>query len=106
MPIMNPYDKVLEAKGLTYDKLTSEEKELYQKAATGINAISVEELHERISELLVSVAMELCDVADTPEQQDNNKRLKASLKMYVLMDAMLSSPYKLAKALEKQLELA
>lgn len=104
MPVMNPYDKVLEGKGLKYSDLTDEEKEIYRKASSGVQAITVEDLHQYFAENLYALTLELCDTPDTPEFQDQNNKLKARVKNYAVLSAFLDTPYKVAKALQKEIE--
>lgn len=102
--MINPYDKILEEKGLKYEDLRPEEKELYQKASRGVKAISVEDLREHLEEMLYTMTMELCDTPDTPEHQDTNNKLKARVKNYALLKAFMDVPDKVARALQRDIE--
>jgi len=103
MPTVNPFDKILETKGLKYEDLRPEERELYNKASKDIKTVNLEQLQEQLEGLLFSLTLELCDTPDTSEHQDTNNKLKARVKNYLVLEAYLSAPYKVAKALEKEL---
>lgn len=101
---LNPYDKILKDKGLNYDDLTQEEKELYIKAGRGTRGVTLSDLKEHLDEMLYELLLEHCDTPDTPENQDKNKYQKARIKNYALLQAFMEVPDKVAKALEKELE--
>lgn len=100
----NPYDKILEKKGLSYSDLTPEEKELYHLAGKGTRSIGLSELKDHIDEIAYALLLEHCDTPDTPESQDKNKYQKARLKNYALLRAFLEAPDKVAKAIERSAE--
>jgi len=102
--MMNPYDKVLEQKGLKYEELTPEEKELYQRASKGVKAVTVEDLKDHLEEMLYTMTMELCDTPDTPDLQDKNNKLKARVKNYLLLRAFIEVPDKVARAIQREIE--
>jgi hypothetical protein len=100
----NPYDKIIKERGLTYENLTLEEKELYQQAAKGVKAITLSDLKEHLDSIFFALLLEHCDTPDTEEFQDKNKYQKARLKNYALLQAFMEVPDKVAKALEKGIE--
>lgn len=100
----NPYDKVLEQKGLKYEDLTQEEKDLYVKAGNSTRAIGVSDLEDHVDKMLYDVLMELVETPDTPDFQDKNNKLKARLKVYAVLQAFLKVPEKVAKAIEREAE--
>jgi hypothetical protein len=100
----NPYDKILKERGLNYEDLTPEEKELYQQAAKGIQSITLSDLKEHLDSMFFSLILEHCDTPDTDEYIDKNKYQKARLKNYALLQAFMEVPDKVAKALEKEIE--
>ena len=100
----NPYDKILKDKGLNYEDLTTEEKELYHQAAKGTRAISLSDLKDHLDEMLYGLLLEHCETPDTLEFQDKNKYQKARLKNYAMLQAFMEVPDKVAKALEKEVE--
>lgn len=100
----NPYDKLLEEQGISYSELSDAEKEVYRSASSGTRAITVSDLQEHFAEILQMLTIELCDTPDSPEFQDKNSKLKARVKNYVIMQAFLETPQKVARALEKELE--
>lgn len=100
----NPFDKVLEEKKLNYEDLTEAEKRLYNQAGHSARPITPEELSENIDECVYSVALTLCDTGDNPELYDANRKLKARLKNYLILQAFLSAPLKAAKAYERSIQ--
>jgi hypothetical protein len=97
----NPYDKILEKKGLSYSDLTTEEKELYHQAAKGTKAIGLSDLKDHLDEMLYALLLEHCETPDTPEFQDKNKYQKARIKNYAVLQAFMEVPDKVAKAIEQ-----
>ncbi len=102
--LVNPYDRILDQQGIKYENLSPEERALCNQDSNGVKAITVEDLTEQISELLFSLQLDLCDTPDTPENQDKNKYLKARVKNYLVMLAFLTTPVKVAKAIEKSIQ--
>ena len=102
--MVNPFDAVLESKGLKYEDLRPEEKRAYDEAGSSTNPISPEEFLEHVKEMIASVTLELCDMPDTPESQDKNCKLKARLKNYTIWQAFLETPLKARKAFEKSIQ--
>lgn len=100
----NPYDKILEKKGLSYSDLTPEEKELYHVAGKGTRAIGLSDLKDHIAEIAYALLLEHCETPDTPGFQDKNKYQKARLKNYALLQAFMETPDRVAKAIERSTE--
>lgn len=103
-------DEMLGLKGLKYEELTPIEKETYhtwQQALTQ-NVLTVDSIRDYIRQAKDAVEQEL---ADTPEMervwlfffQPNRKAvlLKARMKNYLLLEAMLSTPEKAKQAMER-----
>lgn len=103
MATTNPYDRILKKKGLKYEDLTPEEKRLYLDAAKGIKGVGLSDLKEHLDDMLVELLLEHCDTPDTPNDVDKNKYQKARIKNYVLLQAFMESPDKVARALEREL---
>jgi hypothetical protein len=101
----NPYDKVLSKKGLKYEDLTKEEKELYISAGKGTRGVTLSDLKEHLDDMLYDLTLEHCDTPDTPEFQDKNNKQKARIKNYALLKAYMEVPDKVAKALEREAEV-
>lgn len=100
----NPYDKILKDRGLSYEDLTPEEKELYHRAAKGVKSVSLLDLKDHLDTMLFSLILEHCDTPDTLEFQDKNKYQKARIKNYALLKAFMEVPDKVASALAKEVE--
>lgn len=100
----NPFDKVLEEQKLSYEDLTDAEKRLYNQAGHSARPITPEELLDHVEECVYSVALKLCDTSDNPEFYDINRKLKARLNNYLVLQGFLSSPLKAARAYEKSLQ--
>ena len=62
------------------------------------SGISVQKVKDHISTMKYSVSMEL---ADTKHNSKRDLYLKARLKNYILLEAMLSTPEKAQKALDR-----
>lgn len=97
----NPYDKLLEKKGISYSDLTPEEKELYHQAGKSTKAIGLSDLKDHIDQIMFALLLDHCETPDTPEFQDKNKYQKARLKNYALLQAFMETPDKVAKSIER-----
>lgn len=104
-------DDILEKRGLSYDKLTAEEKETYHQMSEALSRgdLTLSKVKEAVADMMASV---IKDLVDEPEYVQvfifkvrnlKNLYLKARLKNYMLMDALLTSPEKAQKAIEQQL---
>ena len=103
MATTNPYDKIMKDKGISYEDLTPEEKDLYQKAAKGTRGVTLSDLKEHLDTILYSLLLDHCDTPDTPDFQDKNNKQKARLKNYALLQAFMEVPDKVATALEREI---
>lgn len=101
---INPFDRLLEEKGIKYEDLTPVEKETYLKAGKDIKAVDVDELHTHVKDMMLSLLVDLCTTPDTKEMADKNRKLKARVHNYLLLDAFISAPHKTAEHLRKQID--
>jgi len=100
----NPFDKLLEKKGLEYEDLTKDERDFYNNAEQSIKSISLNDLAENITDVLYSLLLDHCNTPDTPEHQDTNNKIKARLKNYLVMLTFLNAPKKAIRELERSIE--
>lgn len=123
---MNEVDKLLKEKGLTFEDLKGEERDVYfswLKALEG-NQLTVEKIKTFVSDARQSVEIELSEYEDVPNTwlsllslflplygvikkwyQDRKKiALQMRLRNYILLEAMLTSPEKAREAIKQQIE--
>ena len=104
-------DDILEKRGLSYDSLTAEEKQTYHQMQEALNRgdLTLTRVKDAIAEMMDGVTK---DLVDEPEyiqvfifkvRNLKNLYLKARLKNYILIDALLTSPEKAQRAIEQQL---
>ena len=118
-------DKLLEAKGLKFDDLTPDEREVYYSwiQALETNKLSVESIRESITQSKHAIELELTDIRPIPQtwlsllsflipligivrktyQDQRELELRARLRNYILLENMLTSPERAKKAIEKQI---
>jgi len=101
---MNPLDNILQEYGLKYEDLNSAERETYKQSVFNIKNLSIGDLKSMIVEMKNSIALQLSDTPDTDEYLDTNRKLKARLKNYLVLEAFLTTPDKAEQALRKGLE--
>ena len=101
---INPFDRLLNEKGIKYEDLSPEERDTYQRAGRDIKAVDVDELHTHVKDMMLALLVDLCTTPDTPEMEDKNRKLKARVHNYLLLDAFISAPYKTAEYLRKQVD--
>lgn len=105
-------DELLEKRGLTFDKLSADEKKQYISWLQVLESkpISVEEVKTHIKQLKDAVEAELVDCDEFIYvlffKIVNRKHvgLKARLKNYLLLEAFLESKERAKKVLERQIE--
>ena len=95
------FDKILDEYGLKYEDLNMEERETYNSKVFNVKAISVEDIKEHVTAMKNSIALQLTDVPDDDEHQDKNRKLKARLKNYLVLEAFLNTPVRAEKALRE-----
>lgn len=117
-------DEVLKKRGLTFDELTSDERETLFAWMNTINKnqITVVDVRNYVIKMRDSVAQALTEIDETPHTWfgvlalliplvgivrkwylDQKKLgLEARLRNYILLEAMLSTPDRARAALEKQ----
>lgn len=123
---MNEVDKLLKEKGLTFEDLKGQERDVYfswLKALEG-NQLTVEKIKTFVSDARQSVEIELSEYEDVPNTwlsllslflplygvikkwyQDRKKiALQMRLRNYILLEAMLTSPEKAREAIKQQIE--
>jgi hypothetical protein len=100
----NPFDKILEERNLVYEKLTPEEKRMYEQAGSLVKPIDPDNLHDYLFEALYGTVLELCDTPSTAELSDKNANLKARVRVYVTLLAFLEAPIKAKKAMERSIK--
>lgn len=95
-------DSILEKFGVTYDKLTPNERETFNAmlAAMQESVLTVEKLRDYINAMKMGVEQELTK-HDLGSKQD--LFLKARLRNYMLLEAFLQTPVKAKQALENAL---
>ena len=104
-------DEILEKRGLSYDKLTAEEKETYHQMSEALNRgdLTLSRVKDSIAVMRSEVEN---DLVEEPEYLQvfifkvrnlKNLYLKARLKNYLLIEALLTSPEKAQRAIEQQL---
>ena len=104
-------DDLLEKRGLKFDDLTSEERETYlqMNEALSRGQLTLERLKEGIREMKEKVAEALVDEPEYLQvfifrvRNTRNLYLKARLKNYLLLDALLSTPERAQREVERQL---
>jgi hypothetical protein len=97
------FDDLLSAIGVkSYDELTPDEKQTYQKWYETMNtrAVEKEDILDFVRIMKVSVEKELANHSLTKEQ---DLFLKARLKNYVIFEEFLSTPDRARKALENMI---
>lgn len=105
MPLLtNPYDKVLEQKGLKFEDLTEEEQKLYADAERAVKGITPSDLRDHLDEMFYALLLDHCDTPNTPEYSDKNAMEKAKLKVYALLLAFMETPERVARAISRDLE--
>jgi len=99
---MTPYDDILKALGLDYSELEPSERESYDKSLFEIKSLSLDDITDSIIQCKYAVELELVDLPDTADHQDKNCKLKARLKNYIVLEAMLLDPARRLKVLKRQ----
>ena len=96
------FDEILQKTGLKYEDLTSQEKETFHSWVDAMRetGVSVTKVKDHIESMKYSVEMEL---GDTKHNSKRDLYLKARLKNYMLLEALLSTPEKAQKALDRAL---
>lgn len=94
-------DNILEKRGLKYEKLTPDEKETFSawQEALSKSQVTLDSVREYIKTMRDAVEDRL---AFAKFNSDEDKHLKARLQNYMLLAAMLSTPEKARKAIERQ----
>lgn len=101
---MNLLDEILNENGLRYEDLNTAERETYRQSVFSLKSLTIGDLKEAIIDMKNSIAMQLSDTPDTEEHFDTNRKLKARLKNYLLLEAFLTTPDKAERALRQGLE--
>ena len=104
-------DDILEKRGLSYDKLTPDEKETYLQMSNALQTgdLTLQRVKEAIASMKESVENELIDEPEYIQvfifkvRNLRNLYLKSRLKNYILIDALLTSPERTQRAIERQL---
>jgi hypothetical protein len=96
------FNELLEKLGLTFDDLKPVEREtLYSwQEAMSKNELTLEKVKIYINAMKSSVEQEL---TDTKHNTKEDLFLKARLRNYLLLEALLTSPEKAKEAIERQL---
>jgi uncharacterized protein YoxC len=96
------FDEILQKVGLKYEDLTVEEKETLHSWVDAMRetGLSVAKIKEHIENMKYSVETEL---TDTKHGSKRDIYLKARLKNYMLLEALLSTPEKAQQALDRAL---
>lgn len=96
-------DEFLASLGLTFDSLTSDERDSYKQmyeALTG-KALTVEMIHDAITKERVNVSYQLCDTKITDK---DDQQLKARLKDLMFIEGILLGPLEAKKSYERMIE--
>jgi hypothetical protein len=96
-------DKFLQSIGLSYEDLTSDERDDYKKMYDTLNGQTM--TVENIQEAIVKMREDVCNqLIDTTITDRNDQQLKARLKNYMLLEGFLRGPLEAKKAYERMLE--
>lgn len=99
---MSGIDGILEKMGFTYDKLNTVERETFNKwlGALSNQTLTIDKVKEYVATMRASVEQ---DLALHDNSRDKDLFLKARLRNYLLLEAMLEAPDKAKKMFEAQL---
>lgn len=122
---MRTLDKLLQDKGLKFEDLNPDEKEIYfsWNEALSKSKISVDSVRDFITQSRYAIELELTESKDKPQswislltlfipivgiirkfyQDRRESELKARLRNYILIENMLTSPERAEKMIKKQI---
>lgn len=89
---MNPFDDLIKSAGLTYEELTPDEKETYQKQMLQVRNLSIDDIAKVLTKLRYAVELQLVDTPDSEDHRDANSKLKARLKNYMVLEMFMLDP--------------
>ena len=103
------YDEILEKIGLKYEDLNSSEKETLNQWVQSMqkSSLTLEKVKESIQSMRYAVEQELINEPETRFFFFINRKqilLKARLRNYMLIEALLTSPERAKQALEQMLQ--